>query len=55
MYTHLPNKPEKGKKTLTPRQEADGICFLREETSADSGIHAIGEYSNVRVYCKTLK
>jgi hypothetical protein len=48
MNTHSPNKPEKFKQTLSACQKADGKCFLGQNTSADGGIHATKDHSNVR-------
>jgi hypothetical protein len=39
MHTHSPNKTKKLNKRL-PAKKADGNCFLGQEGSADSGIHA---------------
>jgi hypothetical protein len=40
MYTHSPNKPNRFKQTFSTCQRAYGNCFLRQERSANSGIHA---------------
>jgi hypothetical protein len=47
MHTHLPNKPIKFKQTLPTCQKADGNCLLGWESSADGGIHATRNHSNV--------
>jgi hypothetical protein len=46
MYTHSSNKPKKFKQT-SAYQKADGNCFLRQERSADGGIHATRDHNNI--------
>jgi hypothetical protein len=48
MHTHSPNKLKKFKQTLFACQKADGNCFLGQERSTDSGIHATRDYNNIR-------
>jgi hypothetical protein len=40
MHTHSSNKPKNFKQTLPLCQKADSNYFLRQERSADGGIHA---------------
>jgi hypothetical protein len=48
MHTRSPKKPKKFKQTLSACQKAGGNCFLGQERSADSGIHATMDHNNVR-------
>jgi hypothetical protein len=48
MHTYSPNKPKKFKQTLSTCQKTDGNCFLGHDRTADGGIHAIRDHSNVR-------
>jgi hypothetical protein len=52
MHTHSPNKAKKFKQTLSACQKADDSCFLRQEMSADAGIHATKDHSNVKCFAK---
>jgi hypothetical protein len=45
---------KKLKQTLSACQKAYGNCFLRQERSGDSGIHATGDH-NVRSILKNTK
>jgi hypothetical protein len=47
MHTHSPNTPKKVQINLVC-QKADGSCFLGQERSADGGIQATREHSNVQ-------
>jgi hypothetical protein len=55
MHTHPSNKPKKFKQTLSACQKADGNCFLGQERSADSVIHATRYNSNVRNVLRNTK
>jgi hypothetical protein len=46
MHTHSPNNLKKFKTKVC--QKADGNYFLGQGRSADGGIHATKDYSNVR-------
>jgi hypothetical protein len=54
MYTHLQKKNEKVFKKVVC-QKAGGHCFLGEERSADSGIHATRDHNNVRSVLRKAK
>jgi hypothetical protein len=47
MHTYSPNKLKKFKQTFAC-QKADDNCFLRQERSADCGIHATRDHNDVR-------
>jgi hypothetical protein len=50
MHTHAPNKL----KLLSAHQKADGSCFLKQERSADGGIHT-RDNSNARSILQNTK
>jgi hypothetical protein len=54
MHTHSPNKPKKFKQT-SACQKADGVFFMRKERSADGGIHAARDHSNIRSLLRNTK
>jgi hypothetical protein len=54
MHTRSPNKPKKFKQTSTC-QQADGSCFMRQERSADGGIHAARDHNNIRSVLRNTK
>jgi hypothetical protein len=55
MHTHSPNKPKKFKQTLFACQKANGNHFLRQERSADGGIHATRDHNVKSVLRNTKK
>jgi hypothetical protein len=55
MHTHSPDKPKTFKQTLPAFQKADGNCFLGQEISADGGIDATRNYSDVRDILRDTK
>jgi hypothetical protein len=55
MHTHSPNKPKKFKTTLSAYQKGDDSCFLGQERSADSGIHATKDHTNVTSVLRNAK
>jgi hypothetical protein len=55
MHTHSPNRLVKFKQTLYACQKADGNCFLRQERSADGGIHATRDHNNIRTILQNTK
>jgi DNA gyrase/topoisomerase IV subunit B len=54
MHTQSSNKPKKFKQT-SACQEADGNCFLVQEESAGSGIHATGDRNSIRSVLQNTK
>jgi hypothetical protein len=48
VHTHSQNKPKKLKQTLSASKKADANCFLGQERSADSEIHATGDHNDIR-------
>jgi hypothetical protein len=48
MHTHTPNKAKKFRQMFSACQKAEGNCFLRQEGSADGGIHERRDHNNVR-------
>jgi hypothetical protein len=56
MHTHSPNRPKKFKRMFSACQKADGNCLLGQKRSADGGIHATRDHSNIRsVLRNTMK
>jgi hypothetical protein len=56
MHTHSPDKPKKFKQMSTRKLiSADGNCFLAQERSADGGIHATRDQSNVTCVVQNTK
>jgi hypothetical protein len=55
MRTHSSNKPKKFKQMLSDCLEADGSNFLGQERSADGGIHAKRDHSNIRSVLRNTK
>jgi hypothetical protein len=55
MFTHSPKKPKQFEQTLSSFQEADRSCFLGQERTADGGIHATGDHSNVTNVLRNTK
>jgi hypothetical protein len=53
--THSPNKAQKFEQTLSAYQKADGISFLVQETSADSGIYATRDCNNLTSVLRNTK
>jgi hypothetical protein len=54
MHTHSPNTLKKFKHT-SACQKSDGNCFLGQEGSADSGIHATRDHINIRSVLRNTK
>jgi hypothetical protein len=55
MQTNSPNKQKRCKQRLSACQKADGICFLREDMSADCQIHATRDQINARRVLQNTK
>jgi hypothetical protein len=54
--THIHQTSQKKfKEMLSPCQKAEGNCFLRQERSADGGIHATRNHNNVRSVLQNTK
>jgi hypothetical protein len=49
MHTYSPNMP----KNYFVCQKANSNCFLRQERSADGGIHTTGDHINVSILQNT--
>jgi hypothetical protein len=54
MHTLSPNKLKNFNET-SACQKADITCFLGQETSADSGIHATRDHNNIRSVLRNTK
>jgi hypothetical protein len=57
IHTHSQNKQAEKvfKQTLSARQKADGNCFLGHKRSADGGINATRDHSDVKIILRNTK
>jgi hypothetical protein len=55
MHTHSPNKAKEFKQMLSACQKTDDSCYLRQEISADTGIHATEVHNNVASVLQNTK
>jgi hypothetical protein len=55
LHMHSPHKLKKFKQMLSSCQKADDSCFQGQERSADGGINATMDHSNVRSVLRNTK